>query len=379
MVYSVFETFNSVPVYLVLLRWVRAGNQVHPAVASDHPTLFSSVSPLLSAAQSSDEMGPSFYRKGNKTFVRGISMGCDYATKVNDDGETGQLDLQNHPTSDVAAEEKGWTSMTLEQLQRLKPNHPVDLDQDQFGVLHAPIFFREAPQAHPVFAKGVVKTVSIPNKKRKILRRELYYRFRFAPNRSLADMGMTLMYDNGSNGHFTLIPISETRENLGQTWGPEDYRLSPHIFHRYDDLLPATAHPETFNFQIAGDDYLSFPVVARAFQLHDFAMQANGLSDGDEEMQLHGDSMELYNAAKIVSGNTDLVTNGADVSDAILSLDKASFRVLDVPYFHLGVLLHAMEEIFLEKAVHQSSDDDDSSDGRGEKEEECIDKAKRPR
>jgi hypothetical protein len=85
--------------------------------------------------------------------------------------------------------------------------------------------------------------------------------------------------------------------------------------------------------------------------------------------------MELYNAAKIVSGNTDLVTNGADVSDAILSLDKASFRVLDVPYFHLGVLLHAMEEIFLEKAVHQSSDDDDSSDGRGEREEECIDRA----
>jgi hypothetical protein len=109
--------------------------------------------------------------------------------------------------------------------------------------------------------------------------------------------------------------------------------------------------------------------------------------------------MELYNAAKIVSGNTDLVTNGADVSDAILSLNKASFRILDVPYFHLGVLLHKMEEIFLEKPVHQSSgvllhkmeeiflekpvhqssDDDDSSDGRGEKEEECIDKAKRPR
>jgi hypothetical protein len=51
---------------------------------------------------------------------------------------------------------------------------------------------------------------------------------------------------------------------------------------------------------------LSFPVVARAFQLHDFAMQANGLSDGDEEMQLHGDRpaaslvISLASASKIL-------------------------------------------------------------------------------
>lgn len=375
-VYCVFETFDSVPANLLLLRRVRAGNQVHPAVTSDQPTLFSAVSPLLNAAQSTGEMGPSFYRKGNKTFVRGISMGCDYATKVIDDGETDQMDLPNHPASDVTPEENGWTSMTLEQLLSLNPNHPVDLDQDPFGVLHTPTLFREAPLAHPVFAKGVVKTVVLLNKKKKNLRRELYYRFLFAPNTSLADMGMTLIYDNGSNGHFTLIPIGEASRIFQPTWGTDDYRFAPHIFHRYRDLSPATAHPETCTFQIAGDDYLAFPLVAKAFQLHDFAMLANGLSEGDEKTQLDDETVELYNAATVVSGNTDRVTNGADVSDALLSLEQASFRVQDVPYFHLGVLFHAMEEIFLEKPVHHSSDDDDSSDGRGEKEEECIDSAK---
>jgi hypothetical protein len=48
--YSVYEQFDTVPANFSLLRRVRAGNPIHPAVVSSTATDFSAVSPLMCAA-----------------------------------------------------------------------------------------------------------------------------------------------------------------------------------------------------------------------------------------------------------------------------------------------------------------------------------------
>jgi hypothetical protein len=112
-----------------------------------------------------------------------------------------------------------------------------------------------------------------------------------------------------------------------------------HIW-RPDPARPPAAVPESVRV-LYSDFFVSYPLVAKKFELHDLTMQAAGLVqfDGRHEDK---DGQNLAQAAEMVF---DRGNNSYEIYEALEVLSLSAYDVNKVSFSDLGILRDAMTEI----------------------------------
>jgi hypothetical protein len=341
--YTAFEVFTSVPTDL--FRTVKM-NQIHPAVESDpgKNNEFARVSPLFCAALTpSESKDPPFYMQGGRVMIRGASL--FYGDK--------SVQATVAPADEVTETEPMDTLMRIP-LDDVKFQNTYDAETE-FGILHTSLLnYFLGLAMFPLFPASKKSSRNGSQKKR-------HFNWRYVIRRGtdLSTLGVSLVFDNASRDHFSLIP--NQRNNLYcDKWG---VRLSgPQQIHllRRDPAQPTPptdTQPEhlPIPYHEHEEAYVTYPLVAQKFELHDFVMRASGLVQSIEPYE-DEDRQNIAQAAEILYDRGDGLSNSYELYEALAILSSFAFDVKKVPFYDLVILLNAMTEL------DDYSDQDDLGD-----------------
>jgi hypothetical protein len=334
--YTAFEVFTTVPT--VLLRTVKL-NEIHPVVNSDPGNQFTHVSPLFCAALSpSESVYPPFHMQSGRVMVRGASLFC--------------RDESIPATVRPAAAEVEATEPIARSMMRFPLDH-MDFQgtyqvKEEFGVLHTSLLYQKAGAR----TKEIPKRPS-GNKKQK---RNYFWRYMLQRGTDLSSLGVSLIFDKASTGHFTLIPnqlndpditdwsvCSFDRPHL---WVPRPAQpMPPPAAMIPRPMPPPVAMPESISCGYHDSAYVAYLLVAKKFLLHDLIMKAAALEllpDGTYE---DGDCQKLAQAAEVVFYRGDELPNSYELYDALAVLSSYAYNVKKMSFYDLGILRYAMTEV----------------------------------
>jgi hypothetical protein len=330
--YTALEVFTTVPTDL--FRTVKM-DQIHPAVDSDpeNNNRFTRVSPMFCAALAPlESIDLPFYMKGGRIMVRGASLICH-------DGAV----VANFAPSDEVTETEPMNTLMKIPLDDVKFQNTYD-GGTEFGILHTSMLNVSYGLAIvPLFADPKESFGSGSRKKR-----HFYWRYVIRRGTDLSTLGVSLVFDNASKNHFTLIP--NQRNNLSCTkWGvrlPNPRQM--HVFqqmnlYRRDPAQPTPpvdTQPEHIFPVRYQKDYVTYPWVAQKFELHDFVMRASGLV---QSVELYDDE-DRQNIAQAAEIMYDRGANSYEMYDALAILSSFAFDIKKVSFYDLGILLNGMTE-----------------------------------
>lgn len=249
--YIAYEKFKAAPVDLY--RYVKL-SQICPIVRVVHDrTQFTQVAPLFCASLNGKEEKeyPHFRVCKKNVKVHGASLfGCNEYTQ--------QTSLM--PLDDITPDEStGEFCVSTNFVQ----------EPTEFGILRASQLIDDKGLWVPDYKDTLDKNSTTVKK------RNYFWRFKLSRGTNLADVGMAVIYDNNTPGHFTLIP----EEDRG-FWTQFTRWCAPNNMYLFEARAGSTAppQPEAFLFRICGaTDSLVFPLAAQKFEFHDFIMKASAL------------------------------------------------------------------------------------------------------
>jgi len=327
--YIAYEKFKAAPVDL--FRHVKF-SQVHPGVRVSHDRKqFTEVAPLFCASLNGkqEKEYPHFRVVAKNVKVHGASLfGCDAYT----------LETSLMPWDEITPEEPtGDFCLSRPTLDS------VEKEPTEFGILRAPNLLDDIGDMVPDYKDTLDKSTEVK-------KRTYFWRFKLSQGTNLADVGMAVIYDNSTPGHFTLIPEencrSQTRNN--RWWNPSSMDL---LEPREGSTAPQA--PEHLSCKISGaSKSLTFPMAAQKFEFHDFIMKASALpwdtkfvgGDSDSDDDNH-DQKALGDASNIVFEYCTDLNNTHDILEALEALHKNEFKLKPVSTFHFEVLQSTIDEL----------------------------------